>query len=106
MKTYLGIVDALGLESFIKYDEKQEQKMERELKFLKLRAQLNPQRNTVVYKIELPDIEIEKIKILLKEGQFVKAGQIVTRYLDSANGTKLTEKNKHLQVVRRIKGYL
>lgn len=106
MKTYFGIVDALGLESFIEFDERQERKTKREFTLLELRAKFNPQRNAVAYKIELPDADIKKIVKLIGQGLFVEAGQIVTRYLDSANGTKLTEINKHLQTIQKLRGYL
>lgn len=106
MKIYYGIVDALGIESFIRHDKKPKPEMEKQLQLLKLRAQFNPHRNAVAYKIELPDADIKKIVDLMDKGLFVKAGQIITRYLDSGNGTRLTEINKHLFKKYKLRGYL
>lgn len=106
MKIYYGIVDALGLESFIRYNNEPKLEAEQRLSQLKLRAQFNPQRNAVAYKIKLSEETIEIIKDLMTAEHFIKAGKIITTFLDKINGTKLTETNKHLQKIQELRGYL
>lgn len=106
MKTYVGIVDALGLESFKGYDAKSKQEMEERLRFLQLRAQFNPQRNAIAYKIKLGEETIEVIEGLMKKELFRKAGKIITTFIDKIEGTALTAINKNLYKVYKLRGYL
>ena len=106
MKVYLGIVDALGLESFKGYVSKATYEMEKQLGFLKLRAQLNPQRNAVAYVIEISPKDVKKVKALLDKKSFIKAGQIITKILDKRDGKNLTKINKNLLNIYKLRGYL
>lgn len=105
-KLYFGIIDAYGIESVFRYDKEQKQEMEKKLKLLELRATFNPQRNAIVYKIELIKDEIEKIRSCIKKQKFIRAGNILTKKIDERDGTKYTEINKGLLKLHKKQGYL
>ena len=105
METYFGITDAFGIESFIVWDQTKENEMEEQLKLLKLRAGFNTQRNAIVFKIFLSKFNIKKIKALINKKKYVKAGEIITKILDISNKTKLTQINKKLQEIYKLRGY-
>jgi len=100
----IGIVDALGIESFITFKGNENQAF-----IFKLRAKANPQRNAIYYCLDFTDEEIEKINNLLKEKteqSFVETGMIVTEKLDSLNKTSYTKTNKELYKIYKLRRYL
>jgi len=100
----IGIVDALGIESFIPLECHQ-----REAFIFSLRAKANQQRNAISFCLDFADKEIEKINSLIgtkTEQSFVEAGMIVTEKLDSINKTFHTETNKKLYEIYKLRGYI
>ena len=100
----IGIVDALGIESFITLEGHH-----REAIIFNLRSKANQQRNAVNYCLDFTDEEIEKINNLIEtktEKSFVDAGIIVTEKLDSMNKTNNTETNKKLHEIYKLRGYI
>ena len=66
MKTYVGVADAHGVESFIPLEEAK-------LGFLELRARSNRQRHAVLYKVELEDSVAESVQAKLKNQDYIDA---------------------------------
>jgi hypothetical protein len=100
----IGIVDALGIESFIPLEDHQ-----KEAFMFSLRSKANNQRNAISYCLNFTDEEIEKINSLLKEKteqSFVEAGIIITEKLDSINKTFHTETNKNIYRIYKLRGYI
>jgi len=100
----IGIVDALGIESFIPLEGHQ-----KEAFLFSLRSKANQQRNAVYFCLNLTDEEIEKINNLIEtktEQSFVEAGIIITEKLDSINKTFHTETNKKLHEIYKLRGYI
>jgi hypothetical protein len=64
MKTYCGIADAHGLESFMECEG-----MAKAPFTLTMRAQLNRQRHAMVYWVELPDDKAEQMNEAIKQAQ-------------------------------------
>ena len=69
MPRYIGIVDALGLESFIPYE-----KAKNQMVGISWRARANTQRNAVAYDIELNELTEKVIKKLIKNRFWLPAG--------------------------------
>ena len=100
----IGIVDALGIESFIPLEGHQ-----RETFIFNLRAKANQQRNAISFCLGFTGEEIKKINNLIKietEQSFVEAGIIVTEKLDSLNKTSHTKTNKKLYEIYKLRGYI
>ena len=100
----IGIVDALGLESFIPLEGNQ-----REAFMFNMRSKANKQRNAVSFCLDFTGEEIEKISSLIEaktEQSFIEAGIIVTEKLDSINKTLHTETNKKLYEIYNLRGYI
>jgi len=100
----IGIVDALGIESFIPLEGHY-----REAFLFKIRAKANPQRNAVFFCLDFTDEEIDKINNLIESytmQSFIEAGIIVTEKLDSINKTFHTQTNKKLYKIYKIRGYI
>ena len=72
IKTYYGIADAHGIESFFTEEEMNMTKFP-----YVLRADLNRQRHAVFYEVELllPDVEV--VKQLIKKGKYQESLQII-----------------------------
>ena len=68
MKTYIGIADCHGIESFMPLEGN-----ESRMGFLVMRASLNRQRHALVYQVELDDTQAEIMKTVLDEGDYMKA---------------------------------
>ena len=104
MKKMIGIVDALGIESFIPFEGN-----ESCVAIFNLRAQANKQRNAVSYCLDFTNIEISRIGKFInssEELRLIKAGKIVTKRIDEGNKTFHTETNKKLYEVYKLRGYL
>ena len=100
----IGIVDALGIESFISLEGHQ-----REAFMFSLRSKANQQRNAISFCLDFTGEEIEKINSLIEtktEQSFVEAGIIVTEKLDPINKTFHTETNKKLYEIYKLRGYI
>ena len=100
----IGIVDALGIESFIPLEGHY-----REAFLFRLRSKFNPQRNAVFFCLDFTDEEIDKINNLIETYEvksFIKAGIIVTEKLDTINKTSHTQTNKMLNRIYKLRGYL
>jgi hypothetical protein len=100
----VGIVDALGIESFIPLKGHQ-----RETFIFSLRAKANQQRNAVCFCLDFKDEEIKKINNLINdktEKSFIEAGIIVTKKLDSLIHTFHTKTNKKLYGTYKLRGYI
>ena len=100
----IGIVDALGIESFITLNGHQ-----REAFIFSLRSKANLQRNAINYCLDFTDEEIDKINNLIEaktEKSFIEAGTIVTEKLDSLKKAKHTETNKKLYEIHKLRGYI
>jgi hypothetical protein len=69
LKCYIGIADSEGIESFLPWDDTSKSK----LTFLFFRARFNSQRNAIVYKVFLEDVEILKINELIKKHKYKEA---------------------------------
>ena len=72
MEKYIGIADAHGLESFLKYEEHQDH-----LGFLVMRARANRQRHALVYQVELDEKQQSIIEQTLEEEKYILACQIL-----------------------------
>jgi hypothetical protein len=100
----IGIVDALGIESFIPLEGHQ-----KEAFLFSLRSKANQQRNAISYCLNFTDEEIEKINNLINtktEQSFVEAGMVVTEKIDSINKTFHTITNKNLYKIYKLRGYI
>jgi len=98
---YIGIVDALGVESFMPLDANKDKAF-----VLDLRAKANPQRNAIVYVLDFTEEETLPIIDLIGKQEFVEAGKIITKKLDAITNSKNTEVNEKLQEIYKIRGYL
>ena len=99
----IGIVDALGIESFITLDDHQ-----KEVFIFNLRSKANQQRNAINYCFDFTDEEIEKINNLITtktEKSFIEAGIIVTIKLDSLNSTNHTKTNKKFNEIYKLREF-
>lgn len=102
-KNFVGIVDDLGLESFI-------EKSKATFPY-KLRASLNPQRNAIAYDIWADEATETKVNALLKDGKFEEAGQIIKKLMlpeeRFAEGMKIGEEFNNCPgreaIIKRIK---
>lgn len=74
-KTYIGIIDDIGLESFF-----EEQKSIWSKMMYKLRAALNPQRNAKAYQIQLTKRDARKIQAIIDKGYWFKAKKMLTEH--------------------------
>ncbi len=72
MKTYIGIADCHGVESFMPLEGN-----ESRLGFLVMRASLNRQRHALVYQVELDDTQTEIMNAILADGDYMKACHIL-----------------------------
>ena len=72
MEKYIGIADAHGLESFLKYEEHQDH-----LGFLVMRASANRHRHALVYQVELDEKQQSIIEQTLEEEKYILACQIL-----------------------------
>ena len=100
----IGIVDALGIDSFIPLEGHY-----RETFLFRLRSKFNTQRNAVFFCLDFTDEEIDKINNLIETYEvksFIEAGIRVTEKLDSINKTSHTETNKMLNRIYKLRGYL
>jgi len=68
LEKYIGIADAHGLESFLKYEEHKEH-----LGFLVMRASLNRQRHALVYQVELNITQADAIARMMADGKYILA---------------------------------
>ena len=68
MEKYIGIADAHGLESFLKYEEHQDH-----LGFLIMRARANRQRHALVYQVELNPKQADAIARMMADGKYILA---------------------------------
>ncbi len=68
MKTYIGIADCHGIESFMPLEGN-----ENRLGFLVMRASLNRQRHALVYQVELDDTQADILNAVLADGDYTKA---------------------------------
>jgi hypothetical protein len=71
-----------------------------------LRARANGQRNAIFYCIKLSHDVYLEIMEKVKAKDFIGAGIIVTTALDCRDNTKLTEINKKLSEVMKLRGYI
>ena len=72
MKTFIGIADCHGLESFMPLEGN-----EKHLGFLVLRAGANRQRHALVYQVEFDDTQEEIFKAVLADGDYIKACEML-----------------------------
>ena len=99
----IGIVDALGIDSFIPLEGHH-----REAFLFRLRAKFNPQRNAVFFCLDFTGEEIAKINSLIETYEvesFIKAGEIVTGKLDAIYKTSHTQTNKMFNNIYKNRGY-
>ena len=68
MKTYIGIADCHGIESFMPLEGN-----ENRLGFLVMRASLNRHRHALVYQVELDDTQADILNAVLADGEYQKA---------------------------------
>ena len=102
MAKMIGIVDTLGIESFIPLEGN-----ERRLILFSLRARFNAQRNAQCYCLDLTSSEINKINEIIKDRKresFIEAGKIITKKIDETKGTDLTEVNRQLLKMHKLRG--
>lgn len=104
--SYIGIIDAYGLESIQKADSMTLKELAQMIFCLDLRAKANEHRNAVFYCIKLNRRVYLEIIEKLKEKDFIGAGTIVTTALDCRDNSRLTDINKKLAEVIKLKGYL
>ena len=104
--SYIGIIDAYGLESIQKADSMTLKELAQMIFCLDLRAKANSHRNAVFYIIELnADVYLE-IMGKIENKDFIVAGAIVTTALDCRDGSRLTDINKKLVEIKKLRGYL
>jgi hypothetical protein len=68
MRTYIGIADCHGIESFMPLEGN-----ENNLGFLVMRASLNRQRHALVYQVELDENQADILNAVLADGDYLKA---------------------------------
>jgi len=68
MEKYVGIADAHGLESFLKFEDHQDH-----LGFLVMRASLNRHRHALVYQVELNANQADAIARMMADGKYILA---------------------------------
>ena len=71
-KTFVGIADCHGLESFLPMEGN-----EKQLGFLVMRANANRHRHALVYQVELDEHQEALIKTVLEGGGYIKACQML-----------------------------
>lgn len=72
MKTFIGIADCHGIESFLPLEGN-----EKQLGFLVMRAGANRQRHALVYQVEFDDTQEEIFKAVLADGDYIKACEML-----------------------------
>lgn len=102
---YIGIVDADGIESFMRVLPKTLKELAHDIFCLQIRAQANPQRNAVFYSIKLHKETVIQITDLIAGQDFRGAGDILTLILDCRDKSRLTDINKKLRDIQKIRGY-
>lgn len=87
MRTFYGIADAHGLESFIEdYDnmvkdlflsddgDEGNRKLTNSMQFgMAMRVMANQQRHAVVYRVQIPDTEADQIQKMVDSGEYLEA---------------------------------
>ena len=85
MKTYFGLADCNGIESFLSADELSQADMlnaldgvsnhtlNSQLSLLLLRARSNEQRHPVIYMVKVSDEVVKTVNVLLKDGKYIGA---------------------------------
>ena len=68
MKTFIGIADCYGVESFLPLEGN-----ENKMGFLLMRAQANRHRHALVYQIELDETQERLMKEALEDGKYIRA---------------------------------
>ena len=68
MRTFIGIADCYGIESFLLLEGN-----EKQLGFLVMRAGANRHRHALVYQVEFDDAQEEIFKAVLADGDYIKA---------------------------------
>jgi len=71
-KTYCGIADAHGLESFFSNDEHEDR-----VGILIMRAGLNRQRHAVYYEVELTQEQIDEVNALFNDRDYIGACKLL-----------------------------
>ncbi len=71
-RTFVGIADCHGLESFLPMEGN-----EKQLGFLVMRANANRHRHALVYQVELDNQQITMIEAVLANGGYIKACQML-----------------------------
>ena len=72
MKTFIGIADCYGIESFLPLEGN-----EKQLGFLVMRAGANRQRHALVYQVEFDDTQEEIFNAVLADGDYIKACEML-----------------------------
>lgn len=104
--SYVGIVDIYGLESICGVSSMSLKELAQMIFCLEIRASVNFHRNAVFYFIKLHrDVYLE-IMGKVKEKDFIGAGIIVTIALDCRDNTRLTDINRKLVEIKKLRGYL
>ena len=68
LEKYVGIADAHGLESFLKFEDHQDH-----LGFLVMRASANRHRHALVYQVELNANQADDIALMMADGKYILA---------------------------------
>jgi hypothetical protein len=92
MKTYFGIIDDMGIESFIDLEGLKREDMLRALKnekkykmastinYLLLRARMNPHRHSQVYCVTLSDGLAKKMNSMIERGLYMEAVRFLGKH--------------------------
>ncbi len=72
MRTFIGIADCYGIESFLPLEGNEDK-----LGFLVMRAQANRHRHALVYQVNMDESQEGIMTSLLKEGDYIKACAIL-----------------------------
>jgi len=100
----MGIVDALGLESFMPFEANRDN-----IILLKIRVKANTHRNAIYYCLNFTEEEINTIRNTIKDGKregFIEAGVMVILKIDSIDGSNHTVTNKKIRNNYKAMGYL
>ena len=103
MKTYFGLADCKGIESFLSADELSQadmlealegkpiiKRLDSQINMLFWRARANEQRHPVIYQVKVTDKVIKNMDALLKDGKYIEA----LNYLKEAASEIQIEKGK------------
>jgi hypothetical protein len=101
MKKYIfyGLADCHGIESFIPWDRSQknlwvdDSRPEMPIGILKIRADANRQRHTVLYKVEVTESQYQKISKYLSDGKHKEALRYIKKYVKDISIEKGKEKS-------------